>query len=256
MPRNLSPFSFQFSPSSARYYNSALSIWLSVDPMSDKYPSTSPYTYCANNPVKLVDPDGEWPEDRARRFMKKYKSSCVYYEKDGGVSVQYEKPNDRYSNEVVVRVKQFKMNIFEKFFSKIQHSIIQRFSEKIAKKNTHRGGIWGITKDPNTYPPGQDEVTDSQILQVNLDEIQQLYVPKPYGWQSHSNSSSSDNEQDENSKVGTSGEFIIFYNKKQKDKAAAYGIPYNGSYDSIKKRNEAERKGDRIALIQINRYEK
>ena len=59
MPHNLSIFSFQFSPPSARYYNSALSIWLSVDPMSDKYPSTSPYTYCANNPVKLVDPNGE-----------------------------------------------------------------------------------------------------------------------------------------------------------------------------------------------------
>ncbi len=47
----------------ARYYNSDLSIWLSVDPMSDKYPNMSPYVYCANNPVKLVDPDGKipWP---------------------------------------------------------------------------------------------------------------------------------------------------------------------------------------------------
>ena len=27
--------------------------------MSDKYPSISPYAYCAWNPVKLVDPDGE-----------------------------------------------------------------------------------------------------------------------------------------------------------------------------------------------------
>ena len=43
----------------ARYYNSNLSIWLSVDPMSDKYPGVSPYTYCGNNPVKLVDPNGE-----------------------------------------------------------------------------------------------------------------------------------------------------------------------------------------------------
>ena len=43
----------------ARYYDSDLSgLFLSVDPMSDKYPSISPYAYCAWNPVKLVDPDG------------------------------------------------------------------------------------------------------------------------------------------------------------------------------------------------------
>ena len=45
----------------ARYYRSDLSIWLSVDPMSDKYPSLSPYVYCADNPIKLVDPNGEDP---------------------------------------------------------------------------------------------------------------------------------------------------------------------------------------------------
>jgi RHS repeat-associated protein len=43
----------------ARYYDSKLSLWLSVDPMSDKYPSMNPYNYCANNPVILVDPDRE-----------------------------------------------------------------------------------------------------------------------------------------------------------------------------------------------------
>ena len=45
MPYNLSIFSFPFSPLSARYYNSDLSIWLSV---------ASPYAYCVNNPVRLV----------------------------------------------------------------------------------------------------------------------------------------------------------------------------------------------------------
>ena len=43
----------------SRYYSSDLSIWLSVDPMASKYPSLSPYVYCANNPIKLVDPNGE-----------------------------------------------------------------------------------------------------------------------------------------------------------------------------------------------------
>ncbi|MDI6834036.1 MAG: RHS repeat-associated core domain-containing protein, partial [Bacteroidales bacterium] len=44
----------------ARYYDSELSGWLSVDPMSDKYPSTSAYMYCSGNPVILIDPNGMW----------------------------------------------------------------------------------------------------------------------------------------------------------------------------------------------------
>ena len=44
----------------ARYYNpTLLTSWTAVDPMADKYPSLSPYNYCAWNPMKLVDPDGE-----------------------------------------------------------------------------------------------------------------------------------------------------------------------------------------------------
>ena len=43
----------------ARYMDHELmTMWLSVDPMADKYPSISPYAYCAWNPVKLMDPDG------------------------------------------------------------------------------------------------------------------------------------------------------------------------------------------------------
>ena len=49
-----------FSYFGARYYDSDLSgLFLSVDPMADKYPSISPYAYCAWNPLKLVDPDGK-----------------------------------------------------------------------------------------------------------------------------------------------------------------------------------------------------
>ena len=42
----------------ARYYSSILPAWLSVDPLAGDYPNTSPYVYCANNPIKNIDPDG------------------------------------------------------------------------------------------------------------------------------------------------------------------------------------------------------
>ena len=38
-------------------------MWLSVDPLADKYPNVTPYLYCNGNPIMLVDPDGkDWYE--------------------------------------------------------------------------------------------------------------------------------------------------------------------------------------------------
>ena len=49
-----------FSYFGARYYDSdILTGWLSVDPMADKYPSLSPYNYCALNPIRVIDPKGD-----------------------------------------------------------------------------------------------------------------------------------------------------------------------------------------------------
>ena len=42
----------------ARYYDPKISIWMSVDPLAEKYPNISPYVYCASNPVLYIDPDG------------------------------------------------------------------------------------------------------------------------------------------------------------------------------------------------------
>ena len=41
---------------SARYY--APPTFISRDPLFEKYPFMSPYAYCANNPVNIIDPDG------------------------------------------------------------------------------------------------------------------------------------------------------------------------------------------------------
>jgi RHS repeat-associated protein len=41
---------------SARYYNPPT--FISRDPLFEKYPNVSPYAYCANNPLKYIDPTG------------------------------------------------------------------------------------------------------------------------------------------------------------------------------------------------------
>jgi len=51
---------------SARYY--APPTFISRDPLFEKYPSISPYTYCANNPLKFVDPDGMMYEKPIKLF--------------------------------------------------------------------------------------------------------------------------------------------------------------------------------------------
>ena len=42
----------------ARMYDPALGRWFTQDPLAEKYYSVSPYAYCNNNPIKLIDPDG------------------------------------------------------------------------------------------------------------------------------------------------------------------------------------------------------
>jgi len=44
---------------SARYYDQAIGRFTTVDPLSEKYYSWSPYNYVGNNPIKRVDPDGK-----------------------------------------------------------------------------------------------------------------------------------------------------------------------------------------------------
>ena len=92
MPHNLSIFCFQFSPPPARHRHSGsagtsdLSIWLFVAPMADKYPGVSPYTYCGNNPVRLVDEDGREVSDH----IDKHGNIIAHYE-DGDNSVYLHK---------------------------------------------------------------------------------------------------------------------------------------------------------------------
>ena len=61
----------------ARYYDPRISLWLSTDPMELKYPNISTYTYCANNPIKLIDFDGLEIEQSSQKEWDKQKNKIT-----------------------------------------------------------------------------------------------------------------------------------------------------------------------------------
>ena len=80
----------------ARYMDHELmTMWLSVDPMVDKYPSISPYAYCSWNPVKLVDPYGRAVRaaDKQSRMnimhsLSKAEAKYVRFDKNGNIDLR------------------------------------------------------------------------------------------------------------------------------------------------------------------------
>ena len=70
----------------ARQHDPILARWDRIDPLCEKYYNVSPYNYCLNNPIKLVDPDGKAPgpgdffqtlDDAAKDFGLFYNDNSI-----------------------------------------------------------------------------------------------------------------------------------------------------------------------------------
>jgi len=81
----------------ARYYDPRTSVFLGVDPLSDQSPNISPFAYCSNNPIMLVDPDGrESYEINQESGKVKEIDKTKYFQEKGG-SITTVKEGDKYN---------------------------------------------------------------------------------------------------------------------------------------------------------------
>ena len=86
----------------ARYYDPRVSFWMSIDPLAEKYKDNSPYIYCKQNPINIIDPDGRYLFGlfgstaserrlaRAEKFASKVGGSVHINELSGKPSVNYD----------------------------------------------------------------------------------------------------------------------------------------------------------------------
>ena len=62
----------------ARYMNPVTSLWYGVDPLAEKYVATGGYVYTLDNPVRLIDPNGNWSWPWERGSLIEYRGNGVF----------------------------------------------------------------------------------------------------------------------------------------------------------------------------------
>ena len=114
----------------ARYMDHELMTgWLSVDPMADKYPSISPYSYCAWNPVKLVDPNGReiFYREGADKYVYRKGPDGKYGFFNTKTGDAYSGKNDKFVNDLTSALGSLKEGKFGarlvSFFEEREHDV-------------------------------------------------------------------------------------------------------------------------------------
>ena len=132
-------------------------MWMSVDPLADKYPENTPYMYCLGNPIIYYDPDGQSTYTDVDGNVTE-----VYDDNDCGVyrwnpqTKQYDKMGEswhplsfcdqrKYNEQGIVSPKIMKIDFGS---SELGDAINAALSENPSliqyAKNAKSGGIWDL----------------------------------------------------------------------------------------------------------------
>ena len=132
----------------ARYYDPRASVWLSVDPLAEKYPNISSYVYCINNPINLIDPDGRdaiyiaFPKYRANGIPFTGHAGTLLIDNKTGVTKYYEYGRYDKENKGLVRTVAVSNVVIGKDGKPTTESL-NKVMKQLSDKSGHGGDIEG-----------------------------------------------------------------------------------------------------------------
>ncbi len=151
----------------ARYYYDWLSIWLSVDPLSDKYPHLTSYNYCANNPVMLVDPDGRDYDLAINHNDRTITISAVYFADDRSYESAVQATNywNNKSDNYSYRVKQGNSQIVYRIKFDLQVIRSEDYNESYIA-NTNKNVYQVVNDNDKSLPSDVNGRTSNYHLKI------------------------------------------------------------------------------------------
>ena len=149
----------------ARRYNSALALWTTPDPLASKFGNINPYTYCAGNPIRYVDPSGltlvltgDDIESLINTINSRLNSVSISVNENGLVSYIQKSGKPKKANKYDKKL----MEIMED--SKITVNATAQKSSDLDDGNYFYGGAFM----GNTYDDENDEVNAYQVLNPSI----------------------------------------------------------------------------------------
>ena len=84
----------------ARHYDAVLGRWMCVDPLAEKYANICSYTYCHDNPIRLIDSTGFTMKIQLRRWPQKEVHNTIKITKVGNGLLLWTRQEQRHIQQV------------------------------------------------------------------------------------------------------------------------------------------------------------